>query len=134
MVFTNSDGTYPKVRYASAKIDNTGKVGNLASGDTQFNNPNVPEMIYPIGNPYVSGITSPSYTTYQELKGVTFNVSGSTLSTQIAFTGSYAGVLKHLGNEGTTLSADVIEQCYTCLLYTSPSPRDGLLSRMPSSA
>ena len=23
---------------------------------------------------------------------------------------------------------------YICLLYTSPSPRDGLLSRMPSSA
>ena len=23
---------------------------------------------------------------------------------------------------------------WTCLLYTSPSPRDGLLSRMPSSA
>ena len=26
------------------------------------------------------------------------------------------------------------ESSYTCLLYTSPSPRDGLLSRMPSSA
>ena len=25
-------------------------------------------------------------------------------------------------------------EIYTCLLYTSPSPRDGLLSRMPSSA
>ena len=25
-------------------------------------------------------------------------------------------------------------QKYLCLLYTSPSPRDGLLSRMPSSA
>ena len=25
-------------------------------------------------------------------------------------------------------------QCIVCLLYTSPSPRDGLLSRMPSSA
>ena len=25
-------------------------------------------------------------------------------------------------------------QLWTCLLYTSPSPRDGLLSRMPSSA
>ena len=25
-------------------------------------------------------------------------------------------------------------QIYSCLLYTSPSPRDGLLSRMPSSA
>ena len=29
----------------------------------------------------------------------------------------------------------MIEDLYkTCLLYTSPSPRDGLLSRMPSSA
>ena len=26
------------------------------------------------------------------------------------------------------------DQCAVCLLYTSPSPRDGLLSRMPSSA
>ena len=26
------------------------------------------------------------------------------------------------------------KKLYTCLLYTSPSPRDGLLSRMPSSA
>ena len=26
------------------------------------------------------------------------------------------------------------DQTYICLLYTSPSPRDGLLSRMPSSA
>ena len=29
---------------------------------------------------------------------------------------------------------DEIDLTYTCLLYTSPSPRDGLLSRMPSSA
>ena len=27
-----------------------------------------------------------------------------------------------------------IAKDYVCLLYTSPSPRDGLLSRMPSSA
>ena len=27
-----------------------------------------------------------------------------------------------------------LEQAEVCLLYTSPSPRDGLLSRMPSSA
>ena len=30
--------------------------------------------------------------------------------------------------------SQVPTQCITCLLYTSPSPRDGLLSRMPSSA
>ena len=29
---------------------------------------------------------------------------------------------------------DIDGKAYPCLLYTSPSPRDGLLSRMPSSA
>ena len=28
----------------------------------------------------------------------------------------------------------IVSRIHTCLLYTSPSPRDGLLSRMPSSA
>ena len=28
----------------------------------------------------------------------------------------------------------IIQETQPCLLYTSPSPRDGLLSRMPSSA
>ena len=116
MVFTNSDGTYPKTRYASAEIDNTGKVGNVATGDAIFENPNIPEMIYPIGNPYVSSITSTSYTTYQEIKGVNFNVDGDTLSATLSYTGSYAGVIKHLGNENSTLSNDVVEQCYTIIV------------------
>ena len=29
---------------------------------------------------------------------------------------------------------DIVGHLWICLLYTSPSPRDGLLSRMPSSA
>ena len=29
---------------------------------------------------------------------------------------------------------EVLDKITICLLYTSPSPRDGLLSRMPSSA
>ena len=33
--------------------------------------------------------------------------------------------------EGKKVEYSMVE---TCLLYTSPSPRDGLLSRMPSSA
>ena len=32
------------------------------------------------------------------------------------------------------LNAERAQQRIACLLYTSPSPRDGLLSRMPSSA
>ena len=39
----------------------------------------------------------------------------------------------HLLPGALTRNADMHFLC-TCLLYTSPSPRDGLLSRMPSSA
>mgnify|MGYP003686975111 CR=1 FL=1 len=42
-----------------------------------------------------------------------------------------------LSNEGKCTLIDIREKGEldkTCLLYTSPSPRDGLLSRMPSSA
>ena len=35
--------------------------------------------------------------------------------------------------EGSNIKGN-INSSNTCLLYTSPSPRDGLLSRMPSSA
>ena len=43
-----------------------------------------------------------------------------------------AAALKTLKQGGSAMDAVVTAQ--TCLLYTSPSPRDGLLSRMPSSA
>ena len=64
-------------------------------------------------------------------------------------------VVKGRGSELTTLQSEFLErvadegmenssriardlndtnQTHPCLLYTSPSPRDGLLSRMPSSA
>ena len=41
--------------------------------------------------------------------------------------GRFLAELEEISLDGVTLSRD-------CLLYTSPSPRDGLLSRMPSSA
>ena len=38
----------------------------------------------------------------------------------------------YLTLKGWALMGDAVS--HSCLLYTSPSPRDGLLSRMPSSA
>ena len=41
--------------------------------------------------------------------------------------------VKIYNNDGS-LASNCINGARCCLLYTSPSPRDGLLSRMPSSA
>ena len=44
---------------------------------------------------------------------------------------SRATIYRHVGGKAEIRDAALIR---ACLLYTSPSPRDGLLSRMPSSA
>ena len=41
---------------------------------------------------------------------------------------------KNLKRAGMDYWEHLDVRTYICLLYTSPSPRDGLLSRMPSSA
>ena len=43
-------------------------------------------------------------------------------------------VVKKNGRKSPFDRDKLSKSIYICLLYTSPSPRDGLLSRMPSSA
>ena len=43
-------------------------------------------------------------------------------------------VIEKCKHDKLNFQAVMLYQLYNCLLYTSPSPRDGLLSRMPSSA
>ena len=51
----------------------------------------------------------------------------------VSSNGSLVGITTEKQNGGQfTTTADSLDG--GCLLYTSPSPRDGLLSRMPSSA
>ena len=47
---------------------------------------------------------------------------------------SLRNLRENLAEIGISLDATPRVLQYNCLLYTSPSPRDGLLSRMPSSA
>ena len=44
------------------------------------------------------------------------------------------GYLQSMSESAEPISIMLVDGVPTCLLYTSPSPRDGLLSRMPSSA
>ena len=62
-------------------------------------------------------------------------VAGTAYLTGLAYdeiTGGESG--RKLKNRRKLKEQRRSEQIENCLLYTSPSPRDGLLSRMPSSA
>ena len=63
----------------------------------------------------------------KDLRGMSIKVSGVDGSSLAGPAGEQVFTL----NSYPALFVDTPE---TCLLYTSPSPRDGLLSRMPSSA
>ena len=58
-------------------------------------------------------------------------------SLEVAATVAARGADEVIGDGGVSTEEDAVEavaRACDCLLYTSPSPRDGLLSRMPSSA
>ena len=64
----------------------------------------------------------------QSISKTTKSKSGPAAKKIIAENNLDASLIKASGKDQRITKADV------CLLYTSPSPRDGLLSRMPSSA
>ena len=113
-----------------------------------------------IALPDVSGLASAGVTVFF-MEAVTFSDDGKHLLVKATFVEDgtvgaqrYGYYLYDIANEayvlnlnaellaGNRLTTSNIEalsftgnlDAYTCLLYTSPSPRDGLLSRMPSSA
>ena len=54
------------------------------------------------------------------------------MANDLEISASYVALLER--NQRPLTADMLLRLARTCLLYTSPSPRDGLLSRMPSSA
>ena len=70
--------------------------------------------------------------TFNLRKGVTWHDGEAFTSEDVQFT--IMDVLKKVHPRGPSRVNFLQDIHNCCLLYTSPSPRDGLLSRMPSSA
>ena len=79
---------------------------------------------------YVSGLDV-SFGNFAVLKNLSWTVDFGEVRGVIGPNGAgKTTLLDSLTGKTRYQSGDI----YVCLLYTSPSPRDGLLSRMPSSA
>ena len=92
-------------------------------------------------NPLSSSVTGFTFTTVNNSPTVTVNKTSHGFSAGDLFL--FSSVTPPTGagyvaSDFTTNTFEVVTvptiDTFTCLLYTSPSPRDGLLSRMPSSA
>ena len=63
------------------------------------------------------------------------NIYRESLALEFSKIRKLTGVKNFFDADGLEYISDYLLERYSdCLLYTSPSPRDGLLSRMPSSA
>ena len=78
-------------------------------------------------------LTNPSTLPAHTARDCAFSPDGTYLSVAHE-TSPYITIYKRSGDVFTKLTNPSTLPPDNCLLYTSPSPRDGLLSRMPSSA
>jgi hypothetical protein len=105
-----SKASYPATIYGVSSVNTQGRVGGLLTGDTQLQNPTVPELVFTIGNPYVSTLIDTSYTTQQVHRSVSFTTSGAGVSATINYQGDYQDVVQHFGTASSTLSNDTKKQ------------------------
>jgi len=100
---------------ATANIDYSGKLNGVGSGDTILVNPNMPEMIFAVGNHYVANISNSNYVSTKVFRAKSFTSIGglSTLTITIP-TGT---PLTFLGTGA--LSSDTIKQNFTIINKTT---------------
>ena len=89
----------------------------------------------PVQNGWIQGAKTQSHLNTQQQLLNEYAEFGCTLELlDKATLENRAGTTRYLGGLHCPMAGSLHPLSYTCLLYTSPSPRDGLLSRMPSSA
>jgi hypothetical protein len=102
---------------ANAAISNLNKVNNVAEGDVAIQNPNAPELLFTIGNPFVSYANNSSYTTTQVFRNISFTVSGGNITASLTFGSAPTSTIRFLGNG--TLSSDAVSQNFL-IIVTNP--------------
>lgn len=106
---------------STAVLDAQGRFNNTPTGDPELQNPNVQEMLFRIGMPYVATLTDTSFTTRQIFRAVTFTSSGGNLVAQLPFGGDYNNVMKHIGTPSSTLSSSTVRENFIVIVTNKGS-------------
>ena len=106
---------------STANLSSDGRAGGVATGDPSIQNPNVPEMLWRVGQPYVATLTDTSYTTQQVWRNVAFTTSGGAVTSQVNYEGDYLNIIKNFGTPSTTLSSTLAKQNFTVIVTNKGS-------------
>jgi hypothetical protein len=104
--------------YASAAIDNQSKVNQFSTGDTVLFDTGEPELIFQLGNSYVSDVTDASYTSLQTYRGQIFGVGGGGVQRAVTIDPSATSIFNFI-RTGAEESADSIKQNFI-VMVTDP--------------
>jgi hypothetical protein len=105
--------SWPATINATANIN--AATGKDVYGNTILENPVSPELLFQVGNPYVSSLTNTSYTSQQEWRNVTFNATGSGVAAILSYSG-YNNTLRHFGTPSSTLNSSLVKQNFTIVV------------------
>ena len=97
------------------------KVSGLSTSDTIYNTSNAPELVFPVGYPYVATIADSSYISTRVFRSKTFGISN-----QITLTSGSGNPIRFLGTG--TLSGDAIKQNYIVIDQSSKQVLDFITS------
>ena len=100
---------------AKSNINSSGKVSGIATGDTIFENPGAPEMLFTLGYPYVASVIDSSYISSKVFRSKAFtNVGGTPTITLSIASGN---PLRFLG--AGALSGDAVKQNFTVVDHST---------------
>jgi hypothetical protein len=103
---------------ANTSIDNSSKVSNNPLNDTVLQNVNNPELLFNLGNRYVSTLSDISYYTTQVFRNVSFGVSTGNIVGTLTFGSAPVATLSFPFGNGT-LSSDTVTQNFQ-IIVTDP--------------
>ncbi len=108
------------VMYGQATIDLSSKSGNppTLSSATVLTDAEEPQMIFEIGEAYVSTMSDASYQSLQEYRGTSFGITTGGIQGQISMSGSFTSVANFI-RTGSTESADSIKDNFI-IIATDP--------------
>jgi hypothetical protein len=92
----------------SSSINTQGKTNGVGSGDTELKNPGSPELIFNVGNPYISTLSDTSYTTQQLWRNLSFTSAGGSVTAEVNYSNALQGIFTHFGTPSSVLSDETV--------------------------